>query len=268
MQLGGKDLAVKTARVESKSPRVQAQILTFPNCKLVWINSYLPCDPQKQQFDDTELLETIASVESIISTSSECEVLWCGDLNYDERRDNHFTRTVAAALRRLGLTSVWRDHPVDHTHIHTDGVSTSTIDHIMVSPRLLGLVESGAGRWPPSRRPAGCRPGTARPPRRRRPTGTSCTGGSRLCPALRACCTAGILSAGSPATVRLATAPSWTSCWRWYTSLPLLRHSTLLGRRVRERAELFYAHDEDIAAPVSNSATSIQPTQTKPLLAI
>ena len=43
---------------------------------------------------------------------------------------------------------------------------------------------------------------------------------------------------------------------------------TLLGRRVRERAELFYAHDEDIAALVSNSATSIQPTQTKPLLAI
>ena len=46
------------------------------------------------------------------------------------------------------------------------------------------------------------------------------------------------------------------------------RHCTLLGRRVRERAELFYAHDEDIAAPVFNSATSIQPTQTKPLLAI
>ena len=45
-------------------------------------------------------------------------------------------------------------------------------------------------------------------------------------------------------------------------------HCTLLGRRVRERAELFYAHDEDIAAPVSNSATSIQPTQTKSLLAI
>jgi len=43
---------------------------------------------------------------------------------------------------------------------------------------------------------------------------------------------------------------------------------TLLGRRVRDRAELFYAHDEGIAAPVSNPATSIQPTQTKPLLAI
>ena len=131
------------ARVESKSPRVQAQVVTFPNCKLVWINTYMPCDPQKQQFDDTELLESLATVEGIISASSDCEIVWSGDINYDERRDNHFTRTVTAALQRLGLTSVWKDHPVDHTHIHTDGVSTSTIDHFLVSPRLLGLVERG-----------------------------------------------------------------------------------------------------------------------------
>ena len=67
MQLACKDLTVNTARVEAKSPRVQAQIMTFPNCKVVWINSYLPCDPQKQHFDDTELLETSAAVENIIS---------------------------------------------------------------------------------------------------------------------------------------------------------------------------------------------------------
>ena len=47
-----------------------------------------------------------------------------------------------ATLQRLGLTSVWRDRPVEHTHTHTDGVSTSILDHFLVSKRLLGLVES------------------------------------------------------------------------------------------------------------------------------
>ena len=142
MQLAAKELSVARARVVTKSPRVQAQILTFPNCKVVWINSYMPCDPQKQHFDDSELVETLSEVESIITASSECEVVWSADMNYDTRRNNHFTRTVAAALQRLGLTSVWEGRSVSHTHIHTDGVSTSIIDHFLLSPRLLELVES------------------------------------------------------------------------------------------------------------------------------
>ena len=56
-------------------------------------------------------------------------------------RNNHFTRTVAAALARMGLTSVWQGQDVDHTHAHTDGISTSVIDHFMVSRLLLELVE-------------------------------------------------------------------------------------------------------------------------------
>ena len=32
--------------------------------------------------------------------------------------------------------SVWQDHPVDFTHVYTDGVSTSTIDHFLGSRKL------------------------------------------------------------------------------------------------------------------------------------
>ena len=62
VQLAGKGLAVNRARVVVKSQRVQAQILTFPTCKILWINSYLPCDPQKEQFDDTELIQTLSEI--------------------------------------------------------------------------------------------------------------------------------------------------------------------------------------------------------------
>ena len=141
VQLAGKHSAVKRARVVVQSPRVQAQILTFPACKLLWINSYLPCDPQMQQFDDTQLIQTLSEIEKMVTSSSECEIVWSGDLNYDPKRDNHFTRTVSATLQRLNLTSVWEGRNVDYTHIHTDNVATSTLDHFCVSSRLLNLVE-------------------------------------------------------------------------------------------------------------------------------
>ena len=62
-------------------------------------------------------------------------------MNYDPKRNNHFTRTVSATLQRLHLTSVWEGRNIDYTHVHTDGVGTSTLDHFMVSQRLLDLVE-------------------------------------------------------------------------------------------------------------------------------
>ena len=129
------------AQLASKSRRLQAQLLTFPTCTVLWVNGYLPCDPQQQTFEDTELISTLTEVESLINANIGCKVVWAADLNYDMKRNNHFTRTVAAALTRMGLTSVWQGQEIGHTHVHTDGVGTSQIDHFLVSRRLLGLVE-------------------------------------------------------------------------------------------------------------------------------
>ena len=125
----------------SESRRLQAQLLTFPTSRVLWMNCYLPRDPQLQTFDDTELVSTQAEVESLVTANSTCEVVWAAVLNYDMQRDNHFTRTVAAALYRMGLTSVWQGREVGHTHVHTDGIGTSQINHFLVSRQLLGLVE-------------------------------------------------------------------------------------------------------------------------------
>ena len=141
VQLADRGLAVPRARVAAGSPRIQAQKLKFPTCQILWINTYFPCDPQLQEYDATELIQTLAEVERIVTASSDCEIIWSGDINCDMKRDNHFTRTVTATLRRLGLASVWEDRPIDYTHTHTDGTSTSVIDHFVVSRRLLQLVD-------------------------------------------------------------------------------------------------------------------------------
>ena len=137
LQLASKQISTERNRIETKSPRLQAQILTFSNCKLLWINGYLPCDPQKQDFDDTELLNTLKEVEKLIENNPNCEILWAADMNWDRRRNNHFTRTVEAFLIKQNLKTVWDLKQIDFTHVHTDGVSTSTIDHFLVSPNLL-----------------------------------------------------------------------------------------------------------------------------------
>ena len=45
-QLSRKSLAVKKDRVATHNYRIQAQVLNFTSCRILWINSYMPTDPQ------------------------------------------------------------------------------------------------------------------------------------------------------------------------------------------------------------------------------
>ena len=78
------------------------------------------------------------------------DVLWNGDLNYDESRNTGFVATISRFLDRLGLVFVWDRFAVDYTHIHTDFISTSTLDHFVVNERLLELIlDCGPSRHSP-----------------------------------------------------------------------------------------------------------------------
>ena len=140
-QLCRKSISVKKDRVVTRSYRIQAQILNLPSSKLLWINTYLPTDPQKKtNFDDTELLEVLGEVETILTSSAYSDVLWTGDLNWDMKRESQFSHTMHSFVERMGLVAMWSHRPVDYTHIHTDFKSTSTVDHFVLSPRLLPFV--------------------------------------------------------------------------------------------------------------------------------
>ena len=94
-----------------------------------------------QQYDDQELQEVLAEVRAIFQTEQFDDVIWGSDLNWDPTRRNQFSRSMAAFVQELGLVSLWDSHPVLYTHIHTDGRSKSVLDHFILSPRLLPLVE-------------------------------------------------------------------------------------------------------------------------------
>ena len=133
---------IKTSRIKTKNFRIQAQILHLKHISLLWINTYSPTDPQTINFDDTELLEMLNEVESIMDTQEFDHVLWNGDINWDPRRNSGFSTTVSTYLLRLGIHSAWERFPVSHTHVHTDLQTTSILDHFLMDEALLKVVES------------------------------------------------------------------------------------------------------------------------------
>ena len=127
--------------MKSEGYRVQAQVLNFPGTRLLWINAYLPTDPGLMAgLDDTNLCDCISEIEKVIRETSHTDVLLAADLNWDLVRRTQFANTVRDFVERSGLVTLWSEHPVDYTHIHTDHKSTSTLDHFLISPRLVPLV--------------------------------------------------------------------------------------------------------------------------------
>ena len=138
-QLCRREVDVKKVRVATTGFRIQAQVLQLPTSRVLWLNTYLPTDPQLQQYDDGELQELLMEVRNIISQFD--DIVWGSDLNWDPVRNNQFSRTLAQFIAETGLVSLWEHFPVPYTHVHTDGRSRSVLDHFLISPRLLSLVE-------------------------------------------------------------------------------------------------------------------------------
>ena len=143
-QLSSKKLKLKIVRIPTKSFRIQAQVIIFPNTKLLWMNTYMPNDPLTIQFDDEELNEILREVENVLDNSEFDDVIWAGDLNWDKSRTTGFSERIKTFTERLGFVSVWDTFPISYTHIHTDLKSTATLDHFLVNERLLSVI-SDAG---------------------------------------------------------------------------------------------------------------------------
>ena len=68
-QLVRKNIAVRKENIPSNSWRIQAQILHFDYYKILWLNVYMPTDPQLQQIDETVIHEVLGEIDPIMSAS-------------------------------------------------------------------------------------------------------------------------------------------------------------------------------------------------------
>ena len=111
--------------------RLQAVKIKFMTSTLLLINSYFPTDPQRDNADNAELLETLGYIKQIIDVNDSDTILWAGDINSDFSRHSNHTVAVQDALQDLGFHVAWDQFDADFTCSHEvlGQTFTSLLDH-------------------------------------------------------------------------------------------------------------------------------------------
>lgn len=134
---------ITPVQVESLSRRVCSATLNLTKCKILILSVYFPTDPGTVVYNKADLDIMLSDIMDVFLNVHCDAIILGGDLNSDFARNTGFVSQVKAFMHGLNLSSLWNKYPVDFTYLHTDGMSTSTIDHFMVSNNLLGECLSG-----------------------------------------------------------------------------------------------------------------------------
>ena len=111
--------------------RLQAVKIKFRTSSVLLINSYFPTDSQRNNVDNTDLLETLSNIKKTIDLNPSNSILWAGDINSDFSRNSYHTTSVQEALEELGLLKSWDKFHADFTCTHDlqGQTFTSLLDH-------------------------------------------------------------------------------------------------------------------------------------------
>ena len=63
-------------------------------------------------------------------------------MNWDMSRETEFSKLFKYFVEKNNLKSAWKQFPTEFSHVHTDGFSTSLIDHFLISPELFQVIEN------------------------------------------------------------------------------------------------------------------------------
>ena len=140
--------------VEDVSPgfwRIQAAKFSFQSSTLLLVNTYFPTDPQRQNTDNSDLLETLGHIKKVVESNPCDSVLLVGDLNSDFSRQSSHSEAVKSALDQLRLEVAWDKFEVDFTAVHEmlGQTFTSTLDHFAWSEQLgCSVIDGGVLHLP------------------------------------------------------------------------------------------------------------------------
>ena len=90
-------------KTKCDTSRLQATKFNLPDCPILVINVYFPCDPRSANHDFVELIELLGDLESLIKNVDLTNVLLAGDLNCHFNRNSNFTTIVQNWLNESNL---------------------------------------------------------------------------------------------------------------------------------------------------------------------
>jgi hypothetical protein len=146
-----KSLTKYVSKVKCNNFRLQATKFSFPNCPILIINGYFPCDPRTANFNDSELVTVLADLKAVIRESHCQDIFLAADLNCHFQRQSRFSEMVRESFIEMGLTVVWQNPDSNPQHLieHIDfthcsvvrGIASySTIDHFVTSQRVYSVI--------------------------------------------------------------------------------------------------------------------------------
>ena len=128
------DNYMQPCNIKSMSRRICGCSLNTTELNILLLCVYFPTDHRAGDQNLTDLDLMLQDIKYFIDNTNCDKVIIGGDINCDFSRNTSFVRTVAEFISSHKLKVVWNNFNIDYTHIHTDDVSTSTIDHFFMSP--------------------------------------------------------------------------------------------------------------------------------------
>ena len=111
-------------------------MLNLPTNKLVWLNVYFPGDPGCQNFNETELLETLAGIRWIFENTRFDSCLLSGDMNCNFSKNTRFTALVSEFIDSYGLQKIWTNFNNNFMYSSPNNSTFTTIDHFLHNREL------------------------------------------------------------------------------------------------------------------------------------
>ena len=79
-QIWPKSLDPLISRIPIKTTsRVQGSLISLPSAKIIWVNTYFPCDNGAVNINDSELQETLSGIKWLLDNTVADHVIWNGD---------------------------------------------------------------------------------------------------------------------------------------------------------------------------------------------
>ena len=147
--LWDKSLTKYVSKVSTNNFRLQGTKFSLPCGSFLLLNTYFPCDPRVNQFDETELLTLLGEIRQVLIKEECIYNLVLGDLNCHFTRQSTFTQLVHSFFTDLNFKVFWEQdkdlyniQETDFTfsQVQNGQTSTSIIDHFIGNDTLVKSV--------------------------------------------------------------------------------------------------------------------------------
>ena len=136
----GKGLTKYVSQVKTDSFRLQATKFDLPSGSFLIINTYFPCDPRVNNFNEEELLSVLLEIKMLMNEQSCHYNLILGDFNSHFSRQSTFTNIVLDFFDEIDFNIFWENPDETQGHFiqnidftfqysNNEEIFTSKIDH-------------------------------------------------------------------------------------------------------------------------------------------